>query len=269
MKMSSAKPNLSYIRVLVLLNSIALAGTLVVNALANAVPVNGMTTGEISNAYPNLFVPAGLTFTIWGIIYLQLLGFSIYAMTMLFSQSSSQDGRLAFVRQIGPWFLMSCLANMTWIIACHYLHVGLALALMFVLLVSLIAIYQRLRIGRIVRPTEKFFVHLPFSVYLGWISVATVANVTALLIDRGWTGGPLSESLWACIMIIVAVGLGAIMLKKRADYGYALVIIWACLGIFIKRFGQDEPSWNMVTIAALAGIGILLAHILVVVTRKT
>lgn len=266
--MSSAKPNLTYTRVLVLLNALALTGTLVVNSLANALPINGMTTGDISDAYPNLFVPAGLTFAIRGIIYLQLLAFSIYAMTMLFTRSSLQEGRLAFVRVIGPWFLMSCLANMTWIVAWHYLHVGLALALMLVLLVSLVAIYQRLRIGRIVRPAEKFFVHLPFSVYLGWISVATVANVTALLVDRGWTGGPLSESLWACMMIFVAVGLGAIMLKKRADYGYAMVIIWACLGIFIKRFNQDEPAWNMISIAALLGMGLLMVHMLVVALRR-
>jgi hypothetical protein len=139
---------------------------------------------------------------------------------------------------------------------------------MFVLLVSLIAIYQRLRIGRIVRPAEKFFVHLPFSIYLSWISVATVANVTALLVDRGWTGWPLSESLWAAIMIFVAVGLGGIMLKKRADYGYALVIFWACFGIFIKRFNEDVPAWNMISIAALLGMGLLLFHMLVVASRR-
>ncbi len=266
--MSLTSHTTTYPRLLVLINAVALAGTLFVNSMANALPINGVTTGALSDEYPNLFVPAGLTFAIWGIIYLQLLGFSIYAMAMVFRGSSTQHGRSGFVRDIGPWFLISCLANMTWLIAWHYRHVGMALALMIVLLVSLVAIYQRLKIGRIVRPAEKFFVHLPFSIYLGWISVATVANVTALFVHQGWSGGPLGEPLWASIMILVAVGLGSFMLKMRGDYGYALVIIWACLGIFIKQFNQDVPSWTLVSIAALAGMLLLLAQMLVVTLRR-
>ncbi|MBK7344145.1 MAG: tryptophan-rich sensory protein [Saprospiraceae bacterium] len=179
---------------LALINLLGLTGVLVVNTFANTLPINGITTGELSAEYPNLFVPAGITFAIWGVIYLALVGFSVYSVTMAFQKGAAAKGRTDFLGVIGPWFFISCLANMTWIIAWHHRMIWISVFLMLILLTSLIAIYTRLYIGRVVRPAEKIWVHLPFSIYLGWITVATVANITALLVHLGWSGAPLSES---------------------------------------------------------------------------
>lgn len=178
---------------LALINLLGLTGVLVVNTLANTLPINGITTGELSAEYPNLFVPAGITFAIWGVIYLALVGFSVYSVTIRLQKGAAANGRTDFLGVIGPWFFISCLANMTWIIAWHHRMIWISEFLMLILLTSLIAIYIRLYIGRVVRPAEKIWVHLPFSIYLGWITVATVANITALLVHLGWSGAPLQN----------------------------------------------------------------------------
>ncbi len=247
----------SHIR-LALINLVGLTGVLILNTLANTLPINGVTTGQLSDEFPNLFVPAGMTFAIWGVIYLFLIGFSIYSLAVVLQKGSSARGRADFLGLIGPWFFISCLANATWILAWHHRMVGLALILMLVLLTSLIAIYTRLYIGRVVRPAEKIWVHLTFSIYLGWITVATVANVTAWLVDMGWTGAPLSEASWSSIMIAISAALGMRLVRTRRDFGYGLVIIWALFGILVKRNSLDMETWTLVPITAALGIAALL-----------
>ncbi len=241
-----------------LINLLGLAGVLVVNVLANALPINGVTTGQLSDEYPNLFVPAGITFAIWGVIYLALLGFSIYSLSMAFQRGATAKGRTDFLGIIGPWFFISCLANATWILAWHHRMIWLSVFLMLILLTSLIAIYTRLYIGRVVRPSEKICVHLPFSIYLGWITVATVANITALLVDVGWTGTPLTEAFWATIMVAIAAALSMRLVRTRRDFGYGLVIIWALIGIIINRNSVDFEPWTLVPITAALGIAAIL-----------
>jgi len=164
-----------------ILNLLGFIGTVVVNALATTLPINNITTGELSDLYPNLFVPAGLTFAIWGLIYVLLGIFVIYPLIPSVRRDAQ---KVDFVQRIGPLFFISCLANIGWIYAWHYkiVPLSLALALMLILFGSLLAIYLRLNVGRSEAPkTEKYLVHLPFSVYLGWITIATIANATAIL----------------------------------------------------------------------------------------
>jgi hypothetical protein len=246
-------------KLLAILNGVGLVCVLVANYLANALPINGYTTGELSDAYPNVFVPAGLTFSIWGIIYLFLIGFIIYQ----FVNTDFNDIKEHhFISRISFWFLLNCAANTAWIFAWHHKLVVLSLVLMLVILSTLIMIYTRLEIGkRSVRVGTKWFVHIPFSIYLGWITVATIANVTTLLVDMNWGGFGLPESVWAMIMIFVATLVGFRVFADRKDVAYVLVLIWAFLGIFIKRSGiggyQD-------TVAMAAGAGMILLFISVV-----
>lgn len=237
-----------------ILNAIGLVGVLTVNYLANALPINGLDTGELSDMYPNMFVPAGLTFSIWGIIYLFLIGFVIYQFVKTDFEEVPPHH---FISRISFLFIINCAANIGWIFAWHYRFVFLSLLLMLILLITLIMIYQRLEIGkRQVRLSNKWLVHIPFSIYLGWITVATIANVTLLLVDIGWNGLGLPESVWAMIMIFVATLVGFRVFSERHDVAYVLVLIWAFTGIFIKRSGIGGYQ-DTVAIAAVTG-GVLL-----------
>jgi hypothetical protein len=251
---------------LAVLNLLGLLGVLVVNALANALPLNGITTGELSDLYPNLFVPAGLTFSIWGVIYVLLALFIIYQMLSVIKKTAPG---YAFTGQIGIFFFISCIANMGWIFAWHYTMLPLSLVLMLLLLGSLITIYVRLHIGMSgASKSERYMIHLPFSVYLGWITIATIANVTALLVDAGWNNFGLGEQFWAVLMIVVGIVITLIVLFTRRDIFYALVVDWALLGILLKRLADASmPDWY-VTIAAIAGIALITLGILFQLVRK-
>lgn len=207
------------------------------NTLANALPLFGRNTGEISALFPNLFVPAGFTFSIWGLIYLLLLLFTIAQMKGAFSAGKPAP---AFVARIGPWFLLSSMANGLWIIAWHALQPLLSLAVMLALLGSLIRLYQAL--NEQAGAGEKYAVRLPISVYLGWISVATIANTAAVLVHYDWGGFGISPEVWTVAMIAVAAIAGLFFLWKRSDVPYALVIIWALYGILARTDAAQSPA---------------------------
>ena len=253
-------------RILKVLNILAFAGMVLVNGLATTLPINGMGTGELSDLYPNLFVPAGLTFSIWGVIYLLLLGFVIY-------QALHRSDEV--VKRIGWLFIISSAANIAWIFAWHYTLVGLSFLIMLVLLASLIMLYLRLGIGlpESRRPLERTrgnrsLVFGPFSVYLGWITVATIANATALLVHLNWNGFGASQSFWTVFVIAAALVITILMLVTRRDIAYSLVVIWALLGIVIKRAFEDPtPVKAVVYAAAAAGILIIIAIPVVLLIR--
>jgi hypothetical protein len=238
------------------LNLTAFLATVAINAMANALPINGKTTGELSDFYPNLFVPAGLTFSIWGLIYLLLAAFAVYQIA---APTATGAG---FLQRIGPLFIIASAANIAWIYLWHYQRVLGSLVLMLVLLASLLGIYLRLGIGvRAVSWGERILVHLPFSVYLGWITVATVANVTALLVHIGWNRFGGSQELWTVVVLIVAALITVAVLFTRNDLFYALVILWAFLGILIKRTSMDSPPNRAIILTlgiAMGVIGIVL-----------
>lgn len=206
-----------------------LAVTLLVNILANVLPIAGRTTGEVSDSYPVLFTPAGYVFSIWSLIYLGLLAYAIYQI----SPAQRQEARLT---AIAPWFVASCAFNSLWIVAWHYGALALSVILMLGLLLSLIVIYLRLGINLIrVRGADWWVVNLPFRLYLGWIIVATVANLTVFLYSLGWDRWGLSEVLWTILMMAAAALIGLALLRLRRDTVAAMVVIWALLGIALKQ----------------------------------
>ena len=251
---------------LLILNLLAFLGTVVVNALANILPINGITTGELSDLYPNLFVPAGLTFAIWGVIYILLAIFVIYQ----FVPSVRRDTRkVEFVQKIGPLFFISSLANIGWIFAWHYQILPLSLVFMLILLGCLMAIYLRLHVGKSqATRTEKYLVHLPFSVYLGWITIATIANVTALVVDINWNTFGLGEQFWAVAVIIVGIAIALSILFTRKDIYYCLVIDWALLGILLKRLSVTTAPDQSVVVATIVGLVLITGGVIAQAIRK-
>jgi translocator protein len=233
---------------------VAVAATIVMNILANALPLNNQTTGEISDRFPVYFVPAGYVFSIWGLIYIGLISYAVYQAL----PSQKHNPRL---RNIGWLFVLSCAANIAWLFFWHYNLFPLTLAAMFILLALLIAIYLRLEVNRQpVSRGEKLAVHLPFSIYLGWITVASIANTSNVLYDLGWNGGPIAPEIWTVIMLTAAVFITAAMLYFRRDIAYALVIIWAAVGIFVAQTGVPlVPTVALVTAGVVSLLVVLSA----------
>jgi hypothetical protein len=252
--------------ILSILNLLGFLGTIVVNALANILPINNITTGALSDLYPNLFVPAGLTFAIWGLIYVLLGIFAIYP---LVPQVRRDPQKVEFVQRIGPLFFVSCLANMGWIFAWHYQIVPLSLVSMLILLGALLAIYLRLNIGKSeATRAERYFVHLPFSVYLGWITIATIANVTALLVDIDWNTWGLGQEFWAVAVIIVGIAIALSVLFTRKDIYYSLVVDWALLGILLKRLSPTGVAAQSVVTVTIVGLVLITGGVVAQLIRK-
>ena len=210
-------------------NLLSVILALMVNVLASTLPLNGQNTGEISDRFQVYFVPAGYVFSIWGIIYLGWIAFTIFQ----FQPAQKESARL---RRLGYLFALSNIANAAWLFCWHYNLFGLSVLVMLALLGLLIASYLRLNVNRSpVSPVEYWSVDVLFSVYLGWITVATVANITDWLYFVGWDGFGISDPVWAVIMLGVASLLGLGMAITRRDVGYLAVLIWAFIGIAVKQ----------------------------------
>lgn len=222
-------------------------GTIAINVLANALPLNGLTTGQISDRFEIFFVPAGYVFSIWGLIYLGLLAYTIFQ--ALPSQADNQ-----LLKKIAPWYWLSSLANVIWLFLWHYEIFSWTLVFMVLILVSLLIINRNLaKAGGLI----KWLVKLPFSIYLGWISVATIANFSQWLFYQDWNGLGIRPDIWAVIMIGAAALLGLLMAWLENDSAYGLVLIWALIGITVSQAGTANivlAAWIGV---ALIGISIL------------
>ncbi len=243
------------------LNLIGFLATVIVNALAVILPINNKTTAELSDKYPNLFVPAGLTFSIWGVIYILLGIFIVYQMVIAFRDKTLDK---SLFEKIGIMFFISSILNVGWIFAWQYEVVWLSLILMVLLLASLITIYLRLKIGKSgARNSEKVFAHIPFSVYLGWISIATIANITAFLVKVGWNRFGLSEQFWAVLVIAVGIIITLAMLFIRNDIFYCLVVDWAFIGILLKRLSDKNTPAQFVIIAIIIGLAVITIGIII------
>lgn len=213
------------------------------NYLANSLPINGKTTGELSDAYPNLFVPSGITFSIWGVIYLLLAAYCIVQFL-----PASKD----LSREINWLFILSCVFNGLWIVAWHYQKLPLSLILMLGLLACLIIINLH------IKDLPQGLVKATFGVYLGWICIATIANVTALLVDAGWGGFGLSPQAWTIILIATGTIIVAITIFKTSNPFIGLAVVWAFIGIMIKR----SDDYKIIVVAA--AICILIVSVLTI-----
>ncbi len=222
------------------LNTLGLIAMITVNALANALPINNLNTGQVSDLYPSLFTPAGVTFSIWAVIYTLLIGFGILQLLQVYTRN--------YFVQLSKWFVLSCLANVSWILAWHHLLPGLSVALMLVLLYSLIHIFLLLNEKPVTTIPEKAFVRLPFTIYFAWICVATIANVAAWLVSLG-VSLPFTPDFWTIAMMTIATALAFFITLKYQAPAFALVVVWALFGIFL-RWQQTEVS-HIATMAVI------------------
>ncbi|MDY6878395.1 MAG: tryptophan-rich sensory protein [Chloroflexota bacterium] len=237
-------------------NVLAVIAMIVINGLANALPLNGQTTGEISDRFQVYFVPAGYVFSIWGLIYLGLIAFAVFQAL----PAQRANPRLC---RIGYLFTASCLANIAWLFLWHYEQFPLTLLAMLSLLVLLIVIYLRLRIGQVAASSaEKWLVHIPFSIYLGWITVATIANATSLLEYYNWSGWGISDEVWAIIMLVTGVSIASVVTLTRRDIAYMLVIVWAFAGIAVKHTETPMVATAAWVVTALAVIVLVVGIVL-------
>lgn len=237
------------------------------NYLANAVPFNDKTTGQLSDQYPNLFVPAGITFSIWGIIYLLLFIFCVKQSKNLFSQTPDPSTN-ALVDKIGLRFVVSCILNSLWILYWHYEHLFFSVIIMLSLLIILLDIARR--INFLSKNTE---IHIPivakaaFGIYLGWICIATIANITAVLVFFGWDAFGQSETFWTCLMVIIGALVVSFTLAKVNNAFIGAAVLWAFVGIIIKRIEAPEYHRFIVWITVFAIIIVVMS--IFIETTKT
>ena len=222
-------------KLLALLVPVLLIITLIFNGAAASGALNGIPTGDISDKYPVLFTPAGYVFSIWSLIYLTLIIFAVY-------QALPKQFANASLNPLRSWFLVTSVLNSLWLLVWQYEYLVVSVVVMIALLVSLIKIY--------LLPRQSWPTQVPFSLYLGWISVATIANVSVVLYSLNWNGFGLSDLVWTQIMMLVAAVLGLVMLQRFKDYLFAGVIVWALIGITVKN-----PSLPALQTTAYLGLG--------------
>lgn len=237
--------------------------TVIVNSIAGSTTlIGGRDTAAISNNNPMLITPAGYAFSIWAIIYILLGVFVVY-------QALPRERSRAYHKKIGWLFALSSLINIAWIFVWQFESLILSVVLIFALLLSLIAIYLRLNIGRSkVKTSERLAVHLPFSVYLGWITIASMANVAVTLTAYNWDGFGISPEIWAIIVVAVALVITMLMLGIRKDIAYALVVIWALIGIGVNHSGNQNVLLLTEISSVLVAMGVLVTIVLTWLRRK-
>jgi benzodiazapine receptor len=235
-------------------NILSVALALTVNILASTLPLNGQNTGEISDRFQVFFVPAGYVFAIWGVIYIGWIAFAVY-------QALPAQKESPRLRKLGYLFALSGLFNAAWLFCWHYNQFALSVLVMLGLLGLLIASYLRLDVARTkVGNAEKWCVDVPFSVYLGWITVATVANVTDLLYYINWNGFGIAPEVWAVIMLLVASLVGLMMALTRRDAAYLFVLVWSFAGIAVKQAATPMVAYAAWA-AALVALGLAIYSI--------
>jgi hypothetical protein len=240
---------------------IALIITIAVNIMSNAIPFNGLSAPEIADSFDVYFVPAGYVFSIWSVIYLGLIAYAIFQLL----PAQRENPRL---RQTGWWFVLSCAANSIWLFLWHYGFFALSVIAMLTLLISLIVIYLRLGVGQQTVPAgERWLVHLPFSIYMGWVTVATIANITAFLDFVNWNGFGISPEIWTFIMLVVATVVAGLMAFYRQDIAYLLVLVWAFRGIAVEQ--SDTPQVANAAYLAAAVVGIFIILVIIQKFRQT
>jgi len=229
---------------------LAYVAMVVVNFLANSLPINNRSTGAISDDYPNLFAPAGPAFSIWGLIYLLLGTYVLYQ----FVKKNQKTEKL--FQKINPLFIATSFANISWIFAWHYDYIGISVLIMGVLLFLLIKIADILRVEKFTA-TEKIAIWTPFSIYFGWITVAAIANITVFLVSLDWNGFGIADFIWTSIILLVGALIGILRMRKDKNIVYGLVLVWAYSWILFKHlstsgFSGQYPSIIVTVIICLA-----------------
>lgn len=229
--------------------------TMLVNGVAGSTTwLGGVDTAQVSDSFPNLFAPAGATFAIWSVIYALLVGFIAYA----WGWNRHKNSKLptATLRRVAQLLVGNLLLNAVWIFAWQYKVLWLSVLLMIGILVTLVKIVEELRpfaLGGV----EFVLAKLPFSVYFGWITVATVANITTWLVSIGWDGFGIRAGVWTVVVLLVAAAIGLLGAIRNHDVAYLAVFVWAFAGILIKHLSPHGHNGMYPTIIIV--LTILLA----------
>ena len=233
------------------LNLSAILAAFGINVLANVAPLNGLSIGEISNTFFKevLITPANYAFAIWGLIYLGLITFGVYQGLPAQRQNPS-------LRRMDYLLVLACFAQIGWVFLFQYRLFALSLVAMLGILLALIGIYLRLGIGYgRVSKAQKWFVHIPLSIYLAWISVATIVNVALTLYDLGWSGWGINPEVWTAIALLAGAAIAATVIIQRADIAFTFVIVWAFVAIAVRQANRPLIA---ATAAGLAFVLVLL-----------
>ena len=244
-------------KILPIANGLALIFTIAVNYISNAGLLNGNSMKTISDKYFNYFTPAGFAFSIWGIIYLGLLSFVIYTGF----NTKDKPSKSEILSKIGWWFVVSCLANASWVVAWLSDYIGLSVIIMVVLLFSLIKIVVNTRMELDGHPFKAYLlVYWPFAIYTGWITVALIANASAYLTKLNWQGWGISDVSWAIVMIVVAGLVNIFMVYFRNLREFAAVGIWALFAISVSN--KSNPAGENIVYACYVVMFVVLLSII-------
>ncbi|WP_291910369.1 hypothetical protein [Chitinophaga sp. CB10] len=242
-------------------NSISFVIMIVANILAVKIPINGVSTGEVADRFPSLFAPAGFTFGIWGLIYSGLLAFTICQQILAFTGSREEQLR-HHMQRMKHWYILSCILNAGWLFAWHYELIPLALLIICLLLLCLLHIHRNFSIYNPAATLhEKLFIQAPFSIYLGWITVATLANLAACFAYAGWLVSHQAQVRLAIVLIGIASLVSMYMILYRNNILHALVSVWAFYGILYKRQTEGLTDEYRIIYACIMGIGLIAVTI--------
>lgn len=237
--------------ILSIVNGVALVSTIIINYLSNSGALTGNTMSTISDKYFNYFTPEGYAFSIWGLIYLGLVCMVFYTGRGLFNSKVDEP----LQQKIGWWFLLSCVANSAWVCAWLSDEISLSMILMIILLISLAVIIYRTNNNLAPQSKkESLFVFIPFGLYFGWISVATIANAAAWLTSIGWGGFGLDPQLWTIVMVIIAGFVNLMVVNFRNLFVYGLVGVWALIAIAVSNTNTGSSEDIIYTCYVVASI---------------
>ena len=254
--------NRASIKLLQLLNWLFFLAMIFVNYLSNALPINGKTAGQLSDQYPNLFVPAPVTFSIWGVIYLLLLVFCVKQSKSFFSKSTDPT-TADVVSAVGVRFIVACVLNVLWLLSWHYEYLLFSVFVMTLYLAQLINLNLSInRVAPFLSAGSRFVVKAAFGVHLGWICIATIANITAALVGFGWDGWGQSNVFWASIMALTGATIAGLALNKLKNGYLGVAVLWALVGILIARIGAAEYHrfivWSVVFSMGIVGLFLII-----------
>lgn len=245
------------IRRLSVLNLISFLVHLLFSILTQLKAFNDKDVGAVSDQFPSLFTPAGFTFTIWSLIYFALIGFCLYHIRMAYTHEEPHPANWQ-IKTTGSLFIINNLATAAWLVAWVHEQLFVSVLLILVQLVTLIAMHLRLGIHDASASLgEKLFTQLPLSIYLGWISIATIANVSTWLTANKWSGWGMSPINWAITMIAVTVLLTVAVINRKKNVFFGLVIIWGLYGILRKRMDTDPLTYEPLIKLILGAIAII------------
>lgn len=243
--------------------TILFVGSLIINGLAGTTILGGNTTAQVSDSFPNLFAPAGITFAIWGVIYLLV---AAYCVRQFVGRDKKANG---LIKKITPHFILLNALNMAWLLAWQYKVIWLSVLLIVAMLVVLVQINDRTKSVQLNR-TDSALIRLPFQVYFGWLTVATIANITTWLVSIGWERWGQPEEFWMLVILIVGAIVGIVAALNLKSIAYIGVFIWAYFGIMLKHilpeyFDYKHPS---VVLAVMLLIGTFALTAIMIYSRR-